>query len=57
MHKTSPEIRKIIYLLIFNESPGLVSGLTFHMTRQADLAGVGYGIFLMDLEKAKEILP
>jgi len=24
--------------------------------RQADLAGVGYGIFLMDLEKAKEIL-
>ena len=57
MHKTSPEIRKIIYLLIFNESRGLVSGLTFHMARQTDLAGVGYGIFLMDLEKAKEILP
>jgi Tol biopolymer transport system component len=30
--------------------------MAFQMARQADLAGVGYGIFLMDLEKAKEIL-
>ena len=27
--------------------------MAFQMARQADLAGVGYGIFLMELEKAK----
>lgn len=31
--------------------------MAFQLARSADLAGVGYGIFIMDLENAEELLP
>jgi Tol biopolymer transport system component len=31
--------------------------MAFQMARSADLAGIGYGIFIMDLEKAAKYLP
>jgi Tol biopolymer transport system component len=59
----SGELKRIIF---FSDYEGYKSSnpvvsddgkyIAFQMAYQADLAGVGYGIFLMDLEKAKKVL-